>query len=111
MIVGGHTGLAHDTTHRARVNYEILPEFFRRADTGLGCDTSNVGSPQQAALRMLGFVVSSFALLSLPHYPFNWYEKSCVAFAYCCDRRWFNTIRSVRSAAMPFDGLPYRCAM
>ena len=47
---------AHDTTNRARVDYEILPEFFRRADTGLGRDTPNVGSPQQAALR--GFVGS-----------------------------------------------------
>ena len=54
MIVGGHTCLAHDTTNRARVDYEILPEFLRRADTGLGRDTPNVGSPQQAALR--GFV-------------------------------------------------------
>ena len=26
-------------------------------------------------------------VLSLPHYPFNWYEKCAVAFAYYCDRR------------------------
>ena len=60
MIVGGHTRLAHDTTNRARVDYEILPEFFCRADTGLGCDTANVSSPQQAALHsfvdFVGFV-------------------------------------------------------
>lgn len=76
MIVGGHTCLAHDTTNRARVDYEILPEFFRRADTGLGRDTPNVGSPQQAALR--GFRRLRWfrsRVLSLPHYPFNWYEK------------------------------------
>lgn len=43
MIGSGHSRLAYDTTDRAGVDDEVLPEFLGGADAGIGRDTTDIG--------------------------------------------------------------------
>ena len=47
MIGSGHSRLAYDTTDRAGVDDEVLPEFLGGADAGIGRDTTDIGGTLQ----------------------------------------------------------------
>ena len=47
MIGSGHSRLSYDTTDRAGVDDEVLPEFLGGADAGIGRDTTDMAAPNR----------------------------------------------------------------